>query len=84
MDSQTLSRLFEPYFSTKTSGTGLGLSIVRKTVEGQGGRLDVMSSPSSGTTIILDLPAAPGETRHEQRELRSGPGAGQPGGRVTI
>ena len=73
MDALTLSRLFEPYFSTKAAGTGLGLSIVRKTVEEQGGRLDVKSSTGSGTTIIVDLPAAP-----EERE------SGRPGTGATI
>ncbi|HMC81624.1 MAG TPA: ATP-binding protein, partial [Candidatus Polarisedimenticolia bacterium] len=45
MDAETRARLFEPYFSTKSSGTGLGLSIVRKTTEEQGGRVEVLSSP---------------------------------------
>jgi signal transduction histidine kinase len=59
MDERTLSRLFEPYFSTKETGTGLGLSIVRKTVEEHGGRVGVHSAPGSGTRVTLDLPAAP-------------------------
>jgi two-component system nitrogen regulation sensor histidine kinase NtrY len=66
MDDETLSRLFEPYFSTKETGTGLGLSIVRRTVEEQGGRIEVMSSPGSGTRVILDLPAA-GEAGEPER-----------------
>ncbi|HEV8375814.1 MAG TPA: ATP-binding protein [Candidatus Polarisedimenticolia bacterium] len=60
MDAATRSRLFEPYFSTKASGTGLGLSIVRKSMAEQGGRVEVVSSPGSGTEVILDLPAAEG------------------------
>ena len=75
-------RLFEPYFSTKESGTGLGLSIVRKTVEEQGGRLEVTSSPGAGTRITVDLPAfaepeGPGEPR-------SGTGAGEPEAPATV
>jgi nitrogen fixation/metabolism regulation signal transduction histidine kinase len=58
MDAPTLARLFEPYFSTKELGTGLGLSIVRKTVEEQGGRVEVRSEPGAGTQVLLDLPAA--------------------------
>jgi signal transduction histidine kinase/HAMP domain-containing protein len=61
MDAPTLARLFEPYFSTKELGTGLGLSIVRKTVEEQGGRVEVRSQPGAGTQVLLDLPAADGE-----------------------
>jgi two-component system nitrogen regulation sensor histidine kinase NtrY len=57
MDADTRARLFEPYFSTKASGTGLGLSIVRKSMAEQGGRVEIVSSPGSGTEVILDLPA---------------------------
>ncbi len=77
MDPATLARLFEPYFSTKETGTGLGLSIVRKTVEEQGGRVAIESSPASGTRVILDLPAAP-EIGPESAP--SAPGTGQPAG----
>jgi signal transduction histidine kinase len=69
MDSETLSRLFEPYFSTKSRGTGLGLSIVRKTVEEQGGRVAVRSEPGRGTEITLVLPAA-GEPPAAERASR--------------
>jgi signal transduction histidine kinase len=51
-------RLFEPYFSTKTSGTGLGLAIVRRAVEAHQGRILVESEPRGGTTFTIRLPAA--------------------------
>ena len=41
MDEEALARVFEPYFSTKTSGTGLGLPIARRNVELSGGTIDV-------------------------------------------
>ena len=53
------ARLFEPYFSTKSSGTGLGLAIVRRVVAGHGGTIDVTSAPGEGTTMRLRLKAAP-------------------------
>lgn len=51
-------RLFEPYFSTKSSGTGLGLAIVRRTVEAHGGRIEVESVPGEGTVFRVRLPFA--------------------------
>ena len=54
------SRLFEPYFSTKTSGTGLGLSIVKKIVDGAGGSIDVSGGEEGGTCFRIHLPAAKG------------------------
>ncbi len=58
MDEAAMSRLFEPYFSTKAAGTGLGLSIARRNVELMGGRILVESQRGSGTTVSLDLPLA--------------------------
>ncbi|HEX6851543.1 MAG TPA: ATP-binding protein [Candidatus Polarisedimenticolaceae bacterium] len=52
-------RLFEPYFSTKSSGTGLGLAIVRRAVEGHGGRIEVEDAAGGGTLFRIVLPAAP-------------------------
>jgi two-component system nitrogen regulation sensor histidine kinase NtrY len=53
------ARLFEPYFSTKSSGTGLGLAIVRRVVAGHGGSIDVTSAPGQGTTMRIRLKQAP-------------------------
>jgi two-component system nitrogen regulation sensor histidine kinase NtrY len=53
------ARLFEPYFSTKSSGTGLGLAIVRRVVLGHGGTIEVASAPGRGTTFRIRLKEAP-------------------------
>ena len=58
------ARLFEPYFSTKSSGTGLGLAIVKRAVEGHAGRIEVDSEPGDGTTFRIVLPATPTSARH--------------------
>jgi signal transduction histidine kinase len=54
-----LKRIFDPFYTTRASGTGLGLAIARKSLESMGGRIDVVSRPSSGTTFRLWLRRAP-------------------------
>jgi signal transduction histidine kinase len=51
-----ISKVFEPYFSTKETGTGLGLAIVKKAIDEHGGTIFVESEPGSGTTFIITLP----------------------------
>jgi two-component system, sporulation sensor kinase E len=53
---ENLSRVFEPYFTTKTSGTGLGLLIVRRIVREHGGELSIESSEGKGLTVTIRLP----------------------------
>ena len=58
MTSETKSRLFEPFFSTKleSGGTGLGLAISNVIVKEHGGVLEFYSEPGKGTTAIVKLP----------------------------
>ncbi len=58
MDAETVSRIFEPFFSTKFIGRGLGLAAVRGIVEGHGGSVRVVSNPGRGTTFTVSFPAA--------------------------
>ncbi len=52
---EALVRLFEPYFSTKTSGTGLGLAISAQLVDEMGGELEVKNHPEGGAVAKLSL-----------------------------
>jgi signal transduction histidine kinase len=61
-----ISKVFEPYFSTKETGTGLGLAIVKKAVDDHGGTISVASKEGSGTTFTIILPAK--ENRHATKE----------------
>jgi two-component system, sporulation sensor kinase E len=56
MSAENLSRVFEPYFTTKPSGTGLGLLIVRRIVREHGGELYIESSEGKGLTLTIRLP----------------------------
>ncbi|WP_162883851.1 ATP-binding protein [Chromatocurvus halotolerans] len=61
MDAATLSRAFEPFFSTKDvgKGSGLGLSMIFGFVSQSGGHLTLNSEPGKGTCATLYLPCAP-------------------------
>jgi signal transduction histidine kinase len=52
-------RLFEPYFTTKSSGTGLGLAICRRIVEAHGGTIALERSGPGRTVFRVTLPLAP-------------------------
>ncbi|MEZ6144507.1 MAG: ATP-binding protein [Planctomycetaceae bacterium] len=50
------SRLFRPYFTTKSTGTGLGLFVCRRIIEQTGGRIELTESSVDGTTFTVSLP----------------------------
>jgi signal transduction histidine kinase len=56
---EDISKLFEPYYSTKETGTGLGLAIVKKAVDDHDGTISVRSKLGEGTTFTITLPAEP-------------------------
>jgi two-component system NtrC family sensor kinase len=53
-----LSRILDPFFTTKEKGTGLGLSVVYGLIERHGGKLDVSSRVGVGTSVVIRLPIA--------------------------
>jgi len=56
MSAETLSHVFEPYYTTKDSGTGLGLLIVRRIVREHGGELAIESTEGKGLRLTIRLP----------------------------
>jgi nitrogen-specific signal transduction histidine kinase/CheY-like chemotaxis protein len=51
-------RIFEPYFTTKSTGTGLGLSMVEQAVKAVGGSIELHSQPGRGARFSVSLPLA--------------------------
>lgn len=76
-----LSRIFDPYFTTKPTGSGLGLTTSHSIVVRHGGKVRVQSEPGRGTRFHVYLPAAEG--RAPERPVLPVPsGAGR--GRVLV
>jgi signal transduction histidine kinase len=63
IEKDALSRLFEPFYTTKSGGTGLGLTIAYRIMEDHGGSIHVSSQPGNGTTVTLMFPATVQENR---------------------
>ena len=53
MDAVSLSKLFEPYFTTKQKGNGLGLTNTQNIILNHKGSIQVESTPGKGTSFIL-------------------------------
>ncbi len=56
IDEEHISKIFEPYFTTKASGTGLGLTVVYKVIKEHRGDIFVASEPGKGTVFTIKLP----------------------------
>src|SRR5690606_37618143 len=54
--TEHLERIFDPYFTTKTSGTGLGLAVSHTVIQNHGGFIKVESEPGRGATFHIYLP----------------------------
>ena len=59
IEPDDISKVFEPYYSTKETGTGLGLAIVKKAIDDHHGTIAVKSKVGAGTTFTITLPSKP-------------------------
>jgi signal transduction histidine kinase len=85
MPPETLRRIFDPYFSTKTGpdasgrgGTGLGLAMCREIIEAHHGRIRVESAVGKGTMFTIKLPAVRGQVAADATKgaMTSAPASG--------
>lgn len=56
INQNTVDKLFNPYFTTKSEGTGLGLFIVKKVLDKYDGKINITSTPLEGTICEITLP----------------------------
>lgn len=59
MDAATITRIFDPFFSTKFQGRGMGLPAVLGTAHAMGGAVAVESVPGEGTSVTVVFPLDP-------------------------
>ncbi len=65
------SKVFDPYFTTKSEGTGLGLASSLEIVERYAGRLELESNEGAGTTVRACIPLRPDAELEVAAELRA-------------
>lgn len=56
MNQETMSKIFDPLFTTKAKGIGLGLAVSKAIIDRHGGEIDVKSAIGEGTTFSIKLP----------------------------
>ncbi|MFN0057705.1 MAG: ATP-binding protein [Planctomycetota bacterium] len=56
MATETLNKVFLPYFTTKKSGTGLGMSLAKRIIMGHQGLISLDSAPQKGCRVTVSLP----------------------------
>ena len=56
VSKENMPKLFEPFFSTKTTGLGLGLAMTKRVVEEHGGKVDFQSIEGKGSNVTISLP----------------------------
>jgi two-component system NtrC family sensor kinase len=78
INEKDISKIFDPFFTSKEQGTGLGLSVVYGIISSHHGTIQVKSNVEEGTTVVIKLPV---ETR--ETETNETPGEGMTGKKTS-
>ena len=71
MTEDTISRVFDFFFTTKPEGTGLGMAIARAVIESHGGTVALASTPGEGTRVTVTLPVEAPSAHDSEVEVRA-------------
>ena len=79
MDTKTIERVFEPYFTTKGvgKGSGIGLAVVHGIITNHGGSITCKSTEGVGTIFTILLPVYEGPVEEEREQKNALPGKGE-------
>lgn len=66
VSKENLTKIFDPFYTTRSQGTGLGLAVARAVVENHGGSIWIESSSGNGTSITIRLPVVKPSSSSEQ------------------
>lgn len=74
--AEVVDRIFNPFFTTRSTGTGLGLAIVHRIIDAHGGTVAVAESSGSGAVFEIRVPLADDASLEAVRVVRSGVSSG--------
>ena len=66
-----LSKIFDPYFTTKKEGSGMGLAISNEIIRQHGGYIDIESTVGEGSVFYIYLPAVTEKLSHQNQHVKN-------------